>query len=224
MKNCMKILIAVVLVLSCLSSGAMAVEFNDAAREITDKKIYDVLPSLRSAAEEITGKKGEKEALAYADQLSFEDGKPFTRLKVWSKGKTIVTGDISYNGLFSSLSLMTADPKLTFTGGIRVGASTKVLEKLFGAPMKKIAFAPGIVYAYSDPDIGDQILCIFYKNGKITEIYGQWWTNRVENFFSVYDDDYFVDEAGYDAYLSRGTIDFIKKTRKKLGFPNSKVP
>lgn len=104
----------------------------------------------------------------------------------WSKNGTVVEGYTNpKNGKSSWYGITTTDPNLVFAGGVRVGASTKVLEQYFkgllNRPMPKpedgydwwfeyhntlTSEGSGKIASFGE----DDGFSIEYKNGKITSI------------------------------------------------------
>ena len=118
--------------------------------------------------------------------------------KVCGKDKTLVAGAVLTNKRFGPECVMTKDPELVFVGGIRVGASTSVLEKFFGVPLDQIDMSSAkdeIVWSSAGEDWIESI-SFLHKNGKITQIS---WS--------------FVDEYP----TSTKTRAFIKRKVKELG-------
>lgn len=57
--------------------------------------------------------------------------------RVYAKDKTLVFAFAGKNKAFEGVYLVTSDPNFVFSGGIRVGASTKVLERFFSEYYEK---------------------------------------------------------------------------------------
>lgn len=226
-KNILKILCGLIMLsicVTCIPSQIHAA--NTSAVRLTNEKMWSVLRSLEGLANNIAKYHKHSFETKLFDRDMWRGGlkRPlhsWGKSRVWVIGKNIVTGVIvnGYDEL-KTYSLMTADPEKVFEGGIRVGADVSVLEKFFGAPLSKITFMPGIVHSFNASDFGFDTLCIYYRNGKITEIYGQWGSSVSETFVSLYTNKDFPDSP--NASYSPETVQFIKRKRGTLGFPNNK--
>ena len=94
--------------------------------------------------------------------------------RVWVKDNTIVIGCAGRDKKFYAFYLITSDPNFTFSGGIRVGASTKVVERFFADTMNNMGVVKGKTVVVSGPPQEGpdaypivQFTCV---NGIITEI------------------------------------------------------
>ena len=200
MKRTLAFLLAVACVAFCASIGFAAEPNYDAVDKLHNSgREMDFINSLNKLGNQVVAHN--KHAFETKYQ-AWEDEEPYTMWsRVWAKDKTIVTALAGKDKKFISNSLTTADPNMVFAGGIKVGASTAVLEKFFKAPLRQIAYRPGVIYAPAESDFDAENFYIFYgKDGKITEIRAEW---------------------GVFHGRSDKTEKFIEKMRKQLGFPNS---
>ncbi len=111
--------------------------------------------------------------------------------RVCAKDKTLVVG-AGNNDPANTVPcyFVTEDPELIFVGGIRVGASVKVLEKFFGKSinnMNDYGDDTHILWGTADEDWSDGYR-ITHENGIITRIETNGWsrdepiTDRTKNF------------------------------------------
>lgn len=94
---------------------------------------------------------------------------------VWAKDKTIVLGCAPKNKKFVALFFKTSDPDLSFSNGIRVGASSEVLERYLGDTLINIGYVKGNKITLTGPvDIEGGYIGSFVTitcvDGVITEI------------------------------------------------------
>ncbi len=115
---------------------------------------------------------------------------------------------------FKVIRLITANPDFIFSGGIRVGASTEVLERFFADTMNNMGIIKGKTVIVNGPhwettDFNSviQVSCV---NGIITEI----MFNRDYGFSLVENSIY------YD--ISKGALDFANKQARQLGLSELK--
>lgn len=190
-------------ILLCASSMACAAGPNYSAVDKVARRGMDLIKSLERLGDQIVAnnKHAFEVQLTRSEREVFDDEISSVMWnRVWAKDKTIVTGESGRNKKFYATSLVTADPKMVFAGGIHVGASTEVLEKFFNAPLREIAYRPGVIYNPAESDYDAESFYIFYDgNGRITEIYARW---------------------GIFGPRSTRRDNFIKKTRQQLGFMN----
>lgn len=124
--------------------------------------------------------------------------------RVWKKGNTIVFGGAGKDKKFTAYFFKTSDPELIFAGGIRVGASVKVLENYFGDTLTNIGTVKGNITTISGPmqesEFWEPAISIKCINGVVTEI--------------------FYDGVGNDdnGCLSKQAVDFANKQARQMGF------
>ena len=93
---------------------------------------------------------------------------------VWVKGKTIISGWAKADRVYHVNYVYTLDKHLVFTGSIRVGAETSVLEKFFKARLHNISAEYGSLGHLQEVFGGDDVLAlgllIEYDNNTITSV------------------------------------------------------
>lgn len=147
--------------------------------------------------------------------------------RCWAKDKTIVAGTIDAKGVCFAYYIHTGDPEMTFTGGIKVGASTSTLEKYFEQPLNKIGWSAELLAnaGFASKASGVCFLCeagmgenlrILYKNGKITEI--EWYFIDDERPFLARTAN-FVSKKEQEFGLSRGFLGQLHEKMKREGMP-----
>lgn len=124
--------------------------------------------------------------------------------RVWVKDKTICIGVAGRDKKFFADYLITSDPNLLFAGGIRVGASTKVVERIFADTMSNMGVVKGNTITVSGPpqegpDGLEPIVRLTCVNGIITEItYGCIYGEITGN-------------------ISKKTVEFANKHARQMG-------
>lgn len=135
---------------------------------------------------------------------------PIVWNRVWAKDKTLVFGFAAKNKIFDAIYLATSDPNFVFSGGIRVGASTKVLENFFSDTIHNIGTVKGNTIIVNGPHWegpdDNSIVQITCKNGVITEIVFNW----------SYSTNFVAGSA--DGFIfSQKALDFANKQAQQMG-------
>ncbi|MBQ7578194.1 MAG: hypothetical protein IJT21_08020 [Synergistaceae bacterium] len=138
---------------------------------------------------------------------------PIIYNRIWAKDKTLVLGGARSDKKFHASSFITVDPEIKFTGGIHVGASTRVLEKFFGKSLASmtqnnngVTSVELMVNDATEPPLCD--VRIIFKNGVITMI--------------KFDSSLDMRETGQIAdkwMFAKSTMSFARKQAQKMGFP-----
>lgn len=198
-----KFLAAILLIICC--NTCFAADGNRYAFDRVWRMREPLMNSIKKLAQNIAdhNKPALEVKLSKSERYNEMDGWISVRwLRTWAKDKTIVQGWAGTDKKFYADCLDTADPNMIFAGGIHVGASIRVLEKYFNAPINQLAFRQGIIHTDPSSEFGDS-LTIFYKDGKITEIFANW------------DDD--------SSHYSIKVRKFYNSSRQRLGFPNNNI-
>lgn len=162
--------------------GELSTTLNNMAQNIANYNKYVFETKLTKQERDLGGEDG-----MYGPGLSDE-----LYNRVWAKDKTIVAGYelVDRKGKNYAHYIHTSDPEIIFAGGIRVGASTSVLEKYFRKPLNKIGWSErkilGEICFLSESDFGE-CLRILHRNGRITEIEWCFWDGSSPKVKRTYD-------------------------------------
>ena len=129
------------------------------------------------------------------DNLNRKYVSPIVWNRVWAKDKTVVWGEAAKDKKFKAVDFVTVDPELVFSKVIRVGATTKDLERFFNDSISNIGKVNGNKIVLTGPYWGASgfpvapLLNIVIQDGKVTGIWcmctgvgdGFYWT--VEEVF-----------------------------------------
>ena len=137
---------------------------------------------------------------------------PIVWNKVCAKNKTVMLGLSRQDKKFWAFYFKTADPALIFSGGIRVGADIKTLERFFGDSITNIGYVNGNVITLRGPanqgtDVPNPTVTIKCIGGKVAEI--------------------FFDASAGGGFKGMGCIslkalDFANKQAKQMGLSSLK--
>ena len=227
MKKCCVLAVAVLLCVMVCSDAVFAVawdRFNNRMETLT-KSVENLADSIAAYNKPVFEAQLTKQERRYYDWQ--EERTVILSIlwnKVWAKDKTIVLGGAARDKKFGAFLLKTTDPELVFSGGIRVGASVKVLEQFLGdsltsikAGASTIKYSPEVVSIkgnrvtvtgpIKETDVPFSTVRITCVNGVITEI------------FFDFTGPFKIEEQGI---LSRKAMNFAETQAKKMGMSGMK--